>query len=185
MQWLQEELKRPSDFVARATLSPSPIIPPTMCSAALFFKAFPLTYRETSLSVPLSSQTWRFYREIWAALCGARRWPHRRDGAGRTAATLDELLIWTKREAVGGEYGQERAQNEDSEGLPAVTTGSLVCCIFNAIDGLFHAGARADPTLRFSLTTPTRWESIRWVAPSRPPAVSPDTRTVTVSHFPF
>lgn len=40
LQWLQEELKRPSDFVARATLSPSHIIPPTMCSAALFFKPF-------------------------------------------------------------------------------------------------------------------------------------------------
>lgn len=38
MHWLQEELKR-ADFVAGATLSLSlsPIIPPTMRSAALFF----------------------------------------------------------------------------------------------------------------------------------------------------
>lgn len=36
MHWLPEKLKRPSDFVAGATLSLSPIIPPTMCLTALF-----------------------------------------------------------------------------------------------------------------------------------------------------
>lgn len=36
MRSLQEELKRPFDFVAGATLSLSPIISPALCSAALF-----------------------------------------------------------------------------------------------------------------------------------------------------
>lgn len=48
----------------------------------------------------------------------------------------EPLQLWmnfwfelTERRSVR-EYGQEREQNEDSEGLPAVTTGSLVCRLF-------------------------------------------------------
>lgn len=48
------------------------------------------------------------YRETRAKRGWERWWPHHRREAERTAATLDELLIWTNREAVGREHGQQQ-----------------------------------------------------------------------------
>lgn len=70
------------------------------------------------------------YREIRAVRGWARRWPHRCDEAGRTAATLDELLIWTNQDTIGREYAQK---NEDSERFSSVSTGRLLCSILTPI----------------------------------------------------
>lgn len=68
------------------------------------------------------------YRESTAQRITGRRWPNRRREAGRTAATLDELLIWTNREAVGGVLGQQEIQRWKAAEVfcyEALTAGSL------------------------------------------------------------
>lgn len=86
------------------------------------------------------------YRESTAQRITGRRWPNRRREAGRTAATLDELLIWTNREAVGGVLGQQEIQRWKAaevfcyEALTAVTV--CVCAAEWPARALFFLSKR-------------------------------------------
>lgn len=76
---------------------------------SFFFSLFSLISRDASLPNSRSDRP-GWYRETRWAKAWGRRWLHRCVEAGRSAATLDELLIWTNREAVGREYGQQQTQ---------------------------------------------------------------------------
>lgn len=116
----EEELTRPVDFVARATPSLSLILLPVMCRA-VFFSAISLISRDASLPNSRSDRPGS-YRETRGAKAWGRRWLHRCVEAGRSAATLDELLIWTNREAVGREANSNRRECDDSKRFSAMNS---------------------------------------------------------------
>lgn len=135
---------------------------PILSPASPLFAFHSLSYRETVRSTNLPSRPLLIPiarvepRGVWG-----RRWPHRRREAERTAATLDELLIWTNREAVGGVHGQQQAQRWRAPQVFCYKLFTAASCYLYRPWRFLYASDWPAKAVFFLSKTPTRWTLIK------------------------